>query len=137
MFGLIPLVVTIILAGLITGMVAYISGDVFSGSSERAVARKAINDGEQLLNGINMYKFDKGGFKMVDGAIDLEPILTSDRYYRGSGTTWAPRAGGLSTSTEVGACAAINSEAGYDGAVPDCGTIPEELEEKKYYCCSE
>jgi hypothetical protein len=137
MFGLIPLVITIILAGIITGMVAYFSGDVFSGSSERAVARKAINEGEQLVNAINMYRFDKGMLEVVDGALVLDPILDSDRYYRGSGITWTTRAGGLSTSIEGGACAAINSEAGYDGAVPACDSIPVGLEKKKYYCCSD
>jgi hypothetical protein len=137
MFGLIPLVITIILAALVAGMVAYLSGDVFTASTEKAKTQKSINDGEQLLNGINMYKFENGGFEMVDGAYDLEPILTSDRYYRGSGTTWVARPGGLSTSTTEGSCSDINSEAGYEGPVPSCDSVPEELDKKKYYCCTE
>lgn len=135
MFGLIPIVVAIILGGVITGMVAYISGNVFSDSTEEAAARKAINEGEHLITAIKLYQFEsrtKGG----DVETLLESVKDNSTYFKGGSLEWKSDEKGLFTSVEGGACELVNIDLGYEGDVPECGNIPPELSSKKYYCCT-
>lgn len=56
MFGLIPMVITIILAGLITASVAYFGGDIFTSSSIHAKSNTIINEGGQVRNAAQLYR---------------------------------------------------------------------------------
>lgn len=56
MFGLIPMVITIILAGLITASVAYFGGDIFTSSSISAKANTLINEGGQVKAAAQLYR---------------------------------------------------------------------------------
>ena len=138
MFGMIPLVITIILASVITISVSYFGGDIFADSTDRANVRKVINQGEQIFNAIKMYQF-----KEQESPTDIQvDILENTKYYSGgssgSGSIWAQSGDGLySTVPTTGECKLINKEIGYDGPVPDCTAVPNDLRtSSKFYCCS-
>lgn len=137
MFGLIPIVITVILTGFIVASIAYFSGDVFSESADKAKARKLINEGEQIINSVKMYRMEKRRYP-DDLKVD---VLDDRRYYTGgSNSSWAfdGTLGGASIQLSgVDQCEAVNAELGYTDPVPSCSTVPAELAAKKYYCCTQ
>ena len=62
MFGLIPMVITIILAGLITAAVAYLGGDIFTESSISAKANTFVNEGSQLRSAAQLFRVNEAAW---------------------------------------------------------------------------
>lgn len=62
MFGLIPMVITIILAGLITGAVAYLGGDIFTSSSVKANANTFINEASQVRSASQLFRVNEAAW---------------------------------------------------------------------------
>lgn len=98
MFGLIPMVITIILAGLITAAVAYLGGDIFTDSSVRAQANTFINEGSQVRSAAQVYRATEAEWPQNHTA-----DLTADGKYLGSEPTYdytIDGASGIVTSTD-------------------------------------
>lgn len=139
MFGLIPLVATIILATIVGGGIAYYGGEIFSGSSIQAESQQVVNEGDQIYTAIKMYRLDNG--ELPDdgsGNLDLALILGDTRYYNGTSTDWSANSGGVGrTMANEQACLLVNERQGYSSAtVPSCASIPAALNDAKYYCCT-
>lgn len=133
MFGLIPMVMTIILAGVVTLSMVYMSGDIYSGSSESANSQGYINEADQVLNAIELYQFENGG----DLPASLSDITTNKRYVRSIDGSWSFVSKGIGLQIEGPSCEAINEAQGYTGSIPDCSALPAALTGKRYYCCNQ
>lgn len=70
MFGLIPLVATIILAVIVGGAIAYYGGDIFSDGSIGAEASTYINEGGQIRSTSQLYRLNQGEWPQT-GVSDL------------------------------------------------------------------
>lgn len=139
MFGLIPMAITILLSGIVITAVAFLGGDAFTEGSAQAQARKVINQGEQISAAIDMYKLVNGSLPVDGGGFsDLTPIISDSRFYGGGDKgIWGFSLDGASTQVSgIDQCDAVNEEQGYTGPTPDCSSIPPQLAEKKFYCCS-
>lgn len=91
MFGLIPMVITIILAGLITAAVAFIGGDIFSDSSLSAKANTFVNEGSQVRSASQIYRVTQGAWPTVvtDLTGATPSYLGSAPSYEGSPSSYA------------------------------------------------
>lgn len=142
MFGLIPMTITIILAGVVLLSVAYMGGGIYSESSEEAKAIRVVNEGEQIASAVKMYRFKE----MKSPTDVMTQVVENDEYYKGGAQTiagnWQSADGigldGLMANVEnESVCKAVNARLGYTDPVPDCSAVPTELSDKsRYYCCT-
>jgi hypothetical protein len=120
MFGLIPMVITIILAGLITAAVAYLGGDIFTDSSVRAKANTFINEGSQVRSAAQIFRATKATWPA-----DIAALTDPDPSYLGSTPSNAylinvdgevsfteAAAGAVSLTTDI--CVKVQEAAGDD-----------------------
>lgn len=132
MFGIIPLVISIILAGLVAASVTMVSGTIFSDSNAETIAQTTIKDGDKILNAIEMYKFDHSG--VFPAA--LADIVNSPKYFSGNSESWTMGSAGLEKPVEQDVCDITNKRYGYEDPAPSCTSVPSDLKDARYYCCS-
>lgn len=80
MFGLIPMVITIILAAIVAGAFAYFGGDIYSDSSISAKANGYVNEGSQIRSAAQLYRVSNAAWPG-----DVATLVT-DTYLGGSPT---------------------------------------------------
>lgn len=141
MFGLIPMVITILLAAVVAAAFSFFGGAIFGDSSEEAQALRIVNEGEQIASAIKMFRFHE--FK---SPTDLAgEILNNTKYYKGGSDTasgtWsaAPSslAGVAATVENENVCKVVNEKLGFTDPVPTCDAVPPALSDtSRFYCCS-
>lgn len=134
MFGLIPMVITIILAAIVAGAFAYIGGDIYSDSSITAKANGFVNEGSQVRSAAQLYRVKTADWP-GDGSVDTGvAALVSGSYLSGdtsydysintsSGIVTAIT-GGENADLTTDVCEKIQESATGSATVTDTATPP-------------
>lgn len=145
--GLPGVIIAILLAALLLAILLMYFGDIFDESADRAEASTSGNQADQIVEAVNTFRVDQGGYPVIEvgeGEFEVDASLLTgthedvrESYLVGAILEdWSFDA--LSARKQMSnerACEILNRDAGVEG-IPSCSAIDEE-DAPRYYCCSE
>jgi len=133
MFALIVTIVSVFLVAALALATIYYGGDLATDGQSRANTTKVLQEGNQVIGALELYKADNGSFPTGTGD-EIKQLLVSNNYLKQipSGE-WAFRSDfAVRTDLTEETCLTINKKVGVD-TVPSC-TDP--AFENRTICCS-
>ena len=133
--SLLQTILAIALSAIAALIAAFIIGDFWKSSLDDAEAVKKINEGTHIIGAIDAYVVEN--YKIPKNLTD---ITENKRYTKKSSSfdwNYDETAGHAFTIMEKETqCDAVNGYLGYDGSTPSCDSIPSELSDEGFYCCT-